>query len=138
MHLQVLGEALCISEADRAGFRAVWRRNQKNVRKKERAEEETGCYERSRRLFKAVQQDGFFIFYGSRPMTQAGFELCVEEMIQLNYTSLYSAFSEKYPEMLEHFNLQADELEKRGREAGLPEAVKQQMWDRILENIGEK
>ena len=89
-------------------------------------------------FLKQCSKTAFLYFTGSRPMTQAGFELCVEEMIQLNYTSLYSAFSEKYPEMLEHFNLQADELEKRGREAGLPEAVKQEMWDRILENIGEK
>ena len=89
-------------------------------------------------FLKRCSKTAFLYFTGERPMTQAGFELCLEEMVQLDYTRLYSAFSGSYPEMLDVFNRQAEELERRGREAGLPEEVKQKMWDRILENIGEK
>ncbi len=89
------------------------------------------------RFLKKCSKTAFLYFSGGRSMTQAGFELCLEEMIQLDCTRLYTAFTGKHPEMMEQFQEQAEELERRGREAGLDEEVKQEMWERILKNIGE-
>ena len=86
-------------------------------------------------FLKRCSKTAFLYFTGGRPMTQAGFELCLEEMIQLEKLRLYDSFSSSHPDMMEIFDRQAEELEEKGRREGLPEEVKKQMWDRIMRNI---
>ena len=75
------------------------------------------------------------LFKGETDMTQEGFETCLEEMVSLNLNRLFQIFSVTYPEFMERFEREAEELDKKSREKALPREVKGRIWDRIVKSL---
>ena len=80
-------------------------------------------------------EEALKFFTGKCPMTQEGFEICVREMIQFGYTTLYMDFTEKNTAFLKEFNRKIDLLESESRKNMLSDGEKQKMWNAILEKI---
>ena len=58
------------------------------------------------------------LFKGETDMTQEGFETSLEEMVSLNLNRLFQIFSVTYPEFMERFEREAEELEKKEQGKG--------------------
>lgn len=85
------------------------------------------------KFFQEASQEAVAIYTGQEPMSQAGFELCIREMIRLECDRLYSEFARDHRDRLECFHAEMDECLGQNREIGLTEREKETLWVKIQE-----
>lgn len=91
--------------------------------------------EEAKEFLSRCSREAYLYFTEKKEMTQAGFEICLEEMAAWDFPELYRAFSDRYPEQFERLNQKAEKIQEQSRRNALPENIRERMWNRILNRL---